>query len=111
MRKGDHAAARADFETAIKLNPDLPKFYVNYGAVLIHMHDYDGAVEALDTAIQGLEEKDVHEALYNRAIAYDRKKQYKAAYLDLKRALELRPDWPDAQKAISRYKVDAKPAG
>lgn len=109
MRKGDYPAARADFEAAIKLKPKLAKTYVNYGAVLIHMQDYDGAIEALNLAVQGLKETDIHEALFNRALAYDRKKQYKSAYLDLKRALELRPDWSDAQRAINNYKVETKP--
>jgi len=88
MRKGDHP-----------------------GAVLIHMNDYDGALDALNVAVETLDEKDLHEALFNRALAYDRKKQYREAYLDLKRALELRPDWTAAQQAISNYKVETKIAG
>jgi len=111
MRKGDHPAARADFEKAISLRPKLPQTYINYGAVLIHMNDYDGALDALNVAVETLDEKDLHEALFNRALAYDRKKQYREAYLDLKRALELRPDWTAAQQAISNYKVETKIAG
>ena len=111
MRKGDFPAARTDFETAIELKPNFAKTYVNYGAVLIHMQDYDGAIEALNIAVQALDKTELHEALYNRALAYDRKNQYKLAYLDLKRALELRPGWADAQKAIGNYKIESKPAG
>jgi hypothetical protein len=49
------------------------------------------------------------EALYNRAIAYDRLDEFSLAYKDLKEALVLRPDWDVALKAINNYEVVPKP--
>ena len=108
MRSGKLEAARRDYEKAIELNPDLRDAYVNYGALLIQMQDYDAALTALNKAVEGEHTKHLHEALYNRAIAYDRQDRFREAYLDLKRALELRPEWDDAKRAISRYSVAKK---
>ena len=108
MRSGDFNSARKDYEKAINLSPNLREAYVNYGALLIHEKDYDGAITALNQAVEGETIRNLHEALYNRAIAYDRQDRFREAYLDLKRALELRPEWDDAKRAISRYSVAKK---
>lgn len=110
MRAGDYDKSRDHYKTAITYAPDLPEAYINYGAALIYMENYGLAVNTLSTAI-GLGEtkpfEKLPEALFNRALAYDREKNYKAAYLDLRRALALRPDWPPASAAIRRYDVKA----
>ena len=108
MRSGKFEAARRDYEKAIELNPDLRDAYINYGALLIQMQDYDAALTALNKAVEGEHTKNLHEALYNRAIAYDRQDRFREAYLDLKRALKLRPEWDDAKRAISRYSIVKK---
>jgi lipoprotein NlpI len=48
------------------------------------------------------------EALYNRAVAYDRLENYKGAYKDLKQALVLRPDWEPALALLSGYQVQTR---
>ncbi|CAM3721998.1 tetratricopeptide repeat protein [Litorimonas haliclonae] len=110
MRAGDYDKSRDHYETAINYAPDLPEAYINYGAGLIYMEDYRLAIDALSTAIDLGKTKPLEkmpEALFNRALAYDREENYKAAYLDLRRALALRPDWPPASAAIRRYDVKA----
>lgn len=108
MRTGDYEESRGHYESAIGLSPELPEAYINYGAALIFMYETDDAIEALSKAI-ALDQTEtagkLPEALFNRSIAYNRKENYKAAYLDLRRALELRPDWPPALAAIKRYNV------
>ncbi|MEP1231208.1 MAG: tetratricopeptide repeat protein [Litorimonas sp.] len=111
MRNTKFERARKDYEAAIKTYPDLPEAYMNYGAVLIQLDDYDGALKALNKAIDELPPKHLHQALFNRAIIYDSQEKYRDAYLDLKRALELRPDWDDALKSIKRYLVAPKNSG
>lgn len=108
MRNGDYEKSQAQYESAIDLSPELPEAYINYGAALIFMYETDDAIEALSKAIALPQTEAVGklpEALFNRSIAYDRNQNYKAAYLDLRRALELRPDWPPALAAIKRYNV------
>ncbi len=108
MRSGDYEESRGHYESAIDLAPELPEAYINYGAALIYMYETDDAIAALTKAIALSQTKTagkLPEALFNRSIAYDRNQDYKAAYLDLHRALELRPDWPPALAAIKRYNV------
>jgi len=110
MRSGAFDKSQKHFQTAISYSPDLPEAYINYGASLIYMEDYGLAITALSTAIDLGETEPfgkMPEALFNRALAYDREENYKAAYLDLRRALALRPDWPPALAAIRRYNVKA----
>ena len=108
MRAGDYRKSRAHYETAIASSPALPEAYINYGAALIYIEEYSQAINALSTAIDLGKTKafeKMPEALFNRALAYDREQNYKAAYLDLRRALTLRPDWPPALAAVRRYNV------
>lgn len=108
MRNGEYEESRQQYERAIALSPELPEAYINYGAALIYMYETDQAIEMLTQAVslEQTEKADkLPEALFNRSIAYDRNENYKAAYLDLRRALNLRPDWPPALAAIKRYNV------
>ncbi|WP_409432544.1 tetratricopeptide repeat protein [Litorimonas sp. RW-G-Af-16] len=111
MRKGEYAAAKADYEIALKMKPELTEAYINYGATLLYLNETDAALTALNTAIDDLGADQIPEALYNRALVHDRQENFKAAYYDLKRALELRPDWTPAQTAIGRYSVTSRKSG
>lgn len=108
MRKGDYAEAQTHYTKAIEKRPNLAEAYINHAASLIYTADYDAAITSLDTAIEIGTEK-MPEALYNRAVAYDRLKNYKGAYKDLKQALALRPDWEPAVTLLSGYQVTTRP--
>jgi len=104
MRHGDYAEARANYDIALNMTPNLPEAHINNSAVLIYMGDHHSAIEAVNKALE-LGTKKVPEALFNRAMAYDHLKKYNKAYADLKKVLELRPDWPPALRAIDNYEV------
>ncbi len=104
MRAGRNAEARKHYEKAITMTPSLPEAYINNSAALIYMGEYRAAITAIDTAIE-IGTTKMPEALYNRAIAYDNLRDYNRAYADLKKALELRPDWTPALKAIDNYET------
>ena len=108
MRKGDYAEAQTQYARAIELRPKLAEAYINHAASLVYTGDYNEAITAVDTAINLGTDK-MPEALYNRAIAYDRLQNYKGAYQDLKLALSLRPDWAPAQDLLSGYTVQTRP--
>ena len=104
MRSGQYKKARGHYEKAISLRPDLSESYINYAADLIYLGQPHKAIKAANKAIAlGTEKKP--EALYNRALAYDRLEKYDSAYRDLKKALELKPNWKPALKAIDNYEV------
>lgn len=107
MRKGDYVEAQKHYAKSIDMRPKLSEAYINHAASLIYTGDYSAAVTAVDTAIDLGTEK-MPEALYNRAIAYDRLQNYKGAYKDLKQALILRPDWAPALDLISGYQVTTR---
>ena len=104
MRKGDYSLAQSSYARAIEMRPKLSEAYINHGASLIYTGDYSEALAALNTAID-LNTKKMPEALFNRAMAYDRMENYKSAYKDLKQALLLKPEWPAALKALDNYVV------
>lgn len=107
MRGGDYETAQKWYEEALDLNPDIAETHISYAASQIYRGDPDGAIASINTALElGTDKRP--EALYNRAIAYDRKQDYSRAYKDLQRALTLRPDWDLALKALDNY--DVKPA-
>lgn len=107
MRRGDHARAVEDYEAAIALRPNLSESYINYGAALFYMERDAEALEALNRAL-ALDTDREPEALYNRALVHDRAGDYKSAYRDLTRALELKPGWEPAERVRSRYQVRSR---
>jgi len=104
MRNGEYDKAQDNYARAIEMQPKVSEAYINQGASLIYTGDYKKALTALNTAIE-LDTKKMPEALFNRAMVYDRMQDYKNAYKDLKQALILKPEWPSALKALDNYVV------
>lgn len=105
MRKGEQDLASKDYQSAIEIKPELTEAYVNYGASLIRQEKFEEALKTLNIALEDIDSTIRPEALYNRAIILDRRENYKGAYLDLKEALAIRPDWSPALTLIDRYEV------
>lgn len=80
-------AACADFRRAIALAPDNPLAHFNLGATLLKALRIDEAIAALDTAIRLAPNEAL--AYHCRANAYDKKKDYRQAIADYRRACEL----------------------
>jgi len=99
--------SQTSYAKAIELRPNLAEAHINYAASLIYTANYSEAVTAINKAIDIGTEK-MPEALYNRAVAYDRLENYKGAYKDLKQALALRPDWEPALALLSGYQVQRR---
>ena len=108
-RRGAYAEANADYERALERNPDLPQIYINQGATLFYLNRDEDALAVLTKALS-FETDKRPEALYNRALVYNRMGNAKGAYFDLKEALELKPDWQLARDAIQTYTVTRRPA-
>jgi tetratricopeptide (TPR) repeat protein len=104
MRRGNHDKAVMDYQKALKIRPDLAEAYINYGAALFYQGENARALEAYNTALS-LETDKKADALFNRALVYERMDNPKGAYYDLKAALDLRPDWPQARDSLERFTV------
>jgi tetratricopeptide (TPR) repeat protein len=110
MRAKQYKKSQHHYDAALKMAGDLPEIHINLSANYIYTGDYEKALAAANKGIELGTDK-MPEALYNRAMAYDYLDRYNEAYHDLKRALELRPDWPPALKAIDNYEVTPKSSG
>lgn len=104
MRRGDHLKSLDAFDTAIGLRPNLAEAHLNRGASLIFLQRPDDAIVALTQSID-LETRHMPEALYNRALAYERVENFNSAYTDLQLARTLRPEWDTVTRTLARYQI------
>ena len=108
MRADRQIEASSDYESALAIRPELTEAHINYGASLIQQGRDAEAMKAMNAALSDRESTKLPEAYYNRAILHERAGDVRAAYFDLRSALELRPDWPPALTSIARFDVKRK---
>ena len=104
MRRGEMAAALADFDLAIHYKPQLGEIYINRGAALVGEHRYADGLADLNKGLKlGVEEP--AKAYYNRALAYEGLDDVKSAYFDYQKAVELSPEWDAPKQQLVRFHV------
>jgi tetratricopeptide (TPR) repeat protein len=101
--------AAADFHMAIAIQPDLGDPYVNLGVMLIKEKKYAPALEQINKGMD-LGMGFPHLGYYNRAIAEQMLGQYKQAYYDYKKAVELEPSFVAAEERLKDFTVTRIPA-
>jgi len=100
------AQARRDFGLALRIEPNLPEAMVDDGAALVAGgHDREGAQEI--TRGLALNPVQPEKAYYNRAVAEERLGDLRSAYLDYRKASDLKPDWPLPKTELARFRVSA----
>ena len=104
MRRQDYADAHADFNTAIRLQPDMGEAYINRGGALVGQKRYMEALLDIDKGLT-LNPEEPEKAYYNRGLANEGLDDVKAAYFDYLRALELAPQWEIPQRELRRFSV------
>jgi len=109
MNRHDYAAARADFERAIELDPSVGNGWMDRGAIDIIEHRYaDGIADTTKGLALGVDEP--AKAYFNRAVAYEGVDDEKSAYYDYQQALALKPDWALPKHELLRFTVTRRPA-
>jgi tetratricopeptide (TPR) repeat protein len=104
LRRAKWEEATSDFNRAIKLRPEMGEAYVNRGAAAVGAKRYAEGLPDLNRGIElGLNEPE--KAYYNRALAHEGLDDMKAAYLDYKKALEIKPDWDPPRNELTRFTV------
>jgi tetratricopeptide (TPR) repeat protein len=107
LRKADWNQARRDFDSALKLKPDLGEAYVNRGAAAIGQKRYAESLPDINKGLElGVEEP--AKAYYNRALAYEGLEDAKSAYFDYQKAIELSPDWAAPREQLTRFTVSRR---
>ncbi len=92
MRLKAYALARADFDSAIALEPTLGDAHVDRGTALIGELRYKEGIEEIRWGLV-LGSQEPAKAYFNRAMAYEALDDDRAAYADLVKASELAPNW------------------
>lgn len=107
LRRGEFAAAAADFDKAVSIQPGLGEAYVNRGAAAVGARRYAEGLADLDRALAlGVQEPE--KAYYNRALAHEGLDDMKAAYFDYQKAVELSPEWDAPRRELARFTVQRR---
>jgi tetratricopeptide (TPR) repeat protein len=95
--------AVADFDRAIRLDPDQPEAYLNKGAALLKLPD--GQKRAVALFSTALEKKTSRPAVahYGRAIAHELNGRIRDAYRDYRQASALEPKWREPKAELARF--------
>jgi Tfp pilus assembly protein PilF len=105
MRSKDYGAAHRDFQEAMRISPGLGEAHVGEGAYYITQEQYAAAEPELSRGLQlGIEEPE--KAYYFRGVARWGKEDFKGAYLDFKKASELKPGWSLPREQMANFHVE-----
>jgi tetratricopeptide (TPR) repeat protein len=102
--QGSLADAIAECKKAIIVDPDFGNPYNDIGAYLIEMGQLDDAIPWLERATQARRYEAPHYPHFNLGRVYIAKEMYNRALAEFVAALELRPDYEAADKAIAALK-------
>jgi tetratricopeptide (TPR) repeat protein len=97
--------AIAECKKAVALDPDYGNPYNDIGAYLIEKGDHDGAIEWLDQATRSRRYQSYHHPWYNLGRAYAAKELFNKASQCFEHALEIEPDYTEAESALRRVKL------
>jgi len=106
---GNAEEAVKDFNTAIRLNPNLGDPYVNLGSMLIKKRQYQAALDHINKGLD-LGASFPHIGYYDRAVAEEMMGRYKEAYYDYKKVLEIEPNYSQASERLKDFIVTTVPA-
>lgn len=104
MRQRQFDAARADFDQASAIDPNLGEAYVNRGATFVGEERYREGVEQIDKGLS-MGVRAPEKAFFNRGLANEGLGDLTAAYNDYSRAAQLKPDWPAPKTELARFTV------
>lgn len=101
---GRHDDAMADYQSALKLSPELAEAFVNRGNTFVFKKQFELARTDYTRAIE-LETRDLHAAYYNRGLAHEALRDMDSAFADYVEAIRLKPEWGLAMERIVRYET------
>jgi tetratricopeptide (TPR) repeat protein len=106
MRQGRNERALADFDSGLRLKPDLHEAEINRGAALYNLKRFEEAEAAIEIGLQTEDAEARAIGLYNRALLRERRGDVTGAYYDFLAASELSPDFTQAGEQLKRFTVE-----
>jgi tetratricopeptide (TPR) repeat protein len=104
MLRGDYRSALTDFDQAVSLNAGLGEALVDRGIARIALGSVPEGITDIDQGLAvGLATPE--QAYYHRAIGREQLNDSRGAYLDYRRAAELKPDWATPRREMARFTV------
>lgn len=105
MRQGNNARALKDYQRSLDLMPSLQEAKVNLGAALYNLKRYPEALVALNEGLgtESIEARAI--GYYNRGLTHEKLGDIQSAYEDFRRALEAKPEFPQAAAQMARFTV------
>lgn len=100
--KGDYQAAIRECRIAIEVDPDFGNPYNDIGAYLIELGRYEEAIPWLKKAMTTARYEPRHYPHFNLARVYVKQGKIQEAIGEIKRALELEPDYKLARVELHR---------
>jgi tetratricopeptide (TPR) repeat protein len=107
LRLGRIDNAMSDFNTCMRVMPDLGDAYLNRGVAYITMKQYANALADIQKGI-ARNPSDMAVAYYDRAVAEEQLGQLRDAYLDYQAAAKEEPTFTEANEAVGRFRVITK---
>jgi tetratricopeptide (TPR) repeat protein len=105
FRADDFEGAIADYDDAIRRDPEQPEAYLNKAAALLRMpNGHVAALPLFDTALRKRTQRPAI-AYYGRAIAYEMTGNLRAAYRDYREAVRLDPRWDEPKSQLARFQI------
>ena len=100
--KGDYEAAIRECRIAIGIDPDFGNPYNDIGAYLIELGRYDEAIPWLKKAMEAPRYEARHFPHFNLARVYVKQGKIQEAIREIKRSLELEPEYKLARTELHR---------
>ena len=104
---GNAAAAVADDNAALQIQPNLTDALINRGAAFAAQKRFADAIGDFDRALT-LSPSHPERIYFNRGMAHEDLGELKSAYLDYLKASQLAPGWAQPKAELARFTV-AKP--
>jgi tetratricopeptide (TPR) repeat protein len=96
--------AIADFDAAMRLDPNQPEAYLNKGAALMQRQNASEAAQLFTVALEHNTQRPAV-AHYGRAMANEELGNVREAYRDYQMASQLAPDWAAPRADLQRFRV------
>ncbi len=99
-----YGEAHADFQTALKIMPRMGEAHIGEGAYLVSQERFAEAEAEITRGLQ-LGSEEPEKGYYFRAMARWGQDDFKGAYLDFHKALELKPGWDLPRRQLANFHV------